>query len=184
MAKVSDNKSTEALRRDLFSGDDALVRSAINKCREEGNASMVEPLIAFYASGAAADLRAEVGDMLSSLKVSGVDRYFIEALERPEWKHVRKDLVACMWNSGLQPVSDFQVITRLATDDDYALVLECLTLLDSLETHIPESVLLDSIGIMRSHLKDHKKSAAAPLQLDFLAALERHSLNDTEEDIE
>lgn len=145
----------EAVRQDLFSGDDKRVAKAISRCEEEGSAPMVEPLLAFYASNATDALRLRVGAMLGSLKVSNVEPYFLQALANPQWKHIYKDIVGFMWNTGLQPVDAVSRISELAALGDYALTVECLTLLESIEDPIPEEQLLESLAII------HKASTEA-----------------------
>jgi len=109
---------------------------------------LVEPLLAFYASNAPDSLRMRVATLLGSLKVSNVEAYFLQALSNNQWKHIRKDIVGFMWNTGLQPVDAVSQISELAASGDYALTLECLTLLESIEDPIPEEQLLESIAIV------------------------------------
>jgi hypothetical protein len=53
-----------------------------------------------------------------------------------------------MWNTGLQPVDAVSQVSELAASGDYALRLECLTLLESIEDPIPEEQLLESIAVV------------------------------------
>jgi hypothetical protein len=159
---TTQQRKLEEIRTDLFSGNDALVAKAITRCEEEGSAPLVEPLLAFYASGAPELLRARVAALLGSLKVSNVDSYFLQALSNRNWKHIHKDVVGFMWNTGLQPVNAVAQITELAASGDYALTLECLTLIESIEDPIPEEQILESIAIVHRTLSesgddDHKK---------------------------
>jgi hypothetical protein len=150
MATQSKNKLVEEIKRDLFSPDDTVVQSAINRCREEGSAALVEPLIAFYASNPEQVMKEQVADMLGSLKVSNVNQFFITALKNSELAHVWQDLVSFMWNSRIQPVQDLDTITSLALRGNYMLTLECLTLLESLDADVPEEMILECISLMKT----------------------------------
>lgn len=145
---TAQQRKLDAIRNDLFSGDDALVAKAIARCEEEGTAPMVEPLLAFYASETNPTLRNRVAQMLGSLKVSNVEDYFMKALANRQWKHIHKDIIGFMWNTGLQPVEYVIQITELAAVGDYQLTLECLTLLESIEDPISEEQLLESLAIV------------------------------------
>jgi hypothetical protein len=145
---AAQQRRMEAIRSDLFSGDDARVAKAISSCEEDGSAPMVEPLIEFYASNAPDSMRNRVATMLGSLKVSNVEIYFLQALANAKWKHIRKDIIGFMWNTGLQPVDAVSQISELAASGDYALTLECLTLLESIEAPIPEEQILESIAVV------------------------------------
>jgi len=168
---TAQQKKLESIRNDLFSGDDTLVAKAISRCEEEGSAPLVEPLLAFYASNAPEALRMRVADMLGSLKVSNVEPYFLQALANPQWKHIRKDVVGFMWNTGLQPVDAVSLISELAVSGDYALTLECLTLLESIEDPIPEEQLLEGIAIVHKSISETSDSDFKKLLTEYMNVL-------------
>jgi hypothetical protein len=161
----------EAIRSDLFSGDDARVAKAISSCEEDGSAPMVEPLLAFYASNAPESMRTRVAAMLGTLKVSNVEIYFLQALSKSEWKHIRKDIIGFMWSTGLQPVDAVSQISELAASGDYALTLECLTLLESIEDPIPEEQLLESIAVVHKATSDSADNDYKKLLNEYMNVL-------------
>jgi hypothetical protein len=168
---TAQQRKLDAIRNDLFSGDDLLVAKAIGLCEEEGSAALVEPLLAFYASNAPESLRMRVADMLGSLKVSNVEIYFLQALANPQWKHTHKDIVGFMWSTGLQPVDAVSQISDLAASGDYALTFECLTLLESLEDPIPEEQLLESIAVIHKAISDASNNDFKTLLNEYMNVL-------------
>ncbi len=172
MSSTSKNKAVDEIRRNLFSPDDAIVQSALNRCREEGNAALVEPLIAFYASEPAPEFKQQAADMLGTLKVSKVEHFFIAALKNNDYREIWQDLVSFMWNSGLQPVNDLEVITTLALRGNYLLTLECLTLLESLDAEVPEEVILECITLMKAKSKVGLGDDMKKLLTAYLTTLE------------
>lgn len=168
---TAQQRKFESIRNDLFSGDDTLSAKAISRCEEEGTAPLVEPLLAFYASNAPQQLRLRVAAMLGSLKVSNVEDYFLRALANPEWKHIRKDIVGFMWNTGLQPIDAVCRISELASSGDYALTVECLTLLESIEDPIPEEQLLESIAIVHKAVSETPEGDFKKLLNEYLNVL-------------
>ena len=168
---TAQQRKLDSIKSDLFSGDDVLVAKAIARCEEEGTAPIVEPLLAFYASGAPMSLKTRVADMLGSLKVSNVESYFLQALANREWKHIHKDVIGFMWNTGLQPVDAVGHISELAASGDYALTLECLTLLESIEDPIPEEQLLEGIAVVHRALSECTDSAYKKLLSEYLEVL-------------
>ena len=151
---TAQQRKLDAIRNDLFSDDEVLIAKAIARCEEDGAAPIVEPLLAFYASDAPLALRTRVAEMLGSLKVSNVEAYFMQALANHEWRHIHKDVIGFMWNTGLQPVEAVSQISELAASGDYALTLECLTLLESIEDPIPEEQLLEGIAVVQNALSE------------------------------
>ena len=168
---TAQQRKLDAIRNDLFSGDDILVAKAIGLCEEEGSAALVEPLLAFYASNAPESLRMRVAEMLGSLKVSNVETYFLQALANPQWKHTHKDIVGFMWSTGLQPVDAVSQISDLAASGDYALTFECLTLLESLEDPIPEEQLLESIAVIHKAISDASNNDFKRLLNEYMNVL-------------
>jgi hypothetical protein len=103
--------------------------------------------------------------------VSNVDAYFLQALSNPSWKHIRKDIVGFMWNTGLQPVDAISYISELAVAGDYALTLECLTLLESIEDPIPEEQLLESIAIVHRAVSESTDAEFKRLLNEYMGVL-------------
>jgi hypothetical protein len=165
-------KNIEEIKRDMFAGDDKTVLKALHRCREEGTAALVEPLIHVFATTKSAGIREEASDMLNTLKVSNAEEAFMNALRKPEWKASRKHLLAFMWNSGIQPLEFMAEIATIATEGDFEVALECLTLLESLEDMMPEEQLLESVAVLRTYLADDHNSDKASLLLQYLAILE------------
>lgn len=169
---TSKQKQLEEIKRDLFSGEDGVVLKALTKTRELGNAALVEPLLAVYLSTGSSIVREEAGDMLNTLKVSGTEEAFIHALLQPQWSGRRGEIVAFMWNSGVQPVDYFDVIARTAVEGSYTDALECLTLLENLDEEIPEEQLLESLAIVQQQLNDYPDDEKTPLLQAFARQLQ------------
>jgi len=171
-------KKIEAIKADLFSQNDATVKKALLKCEEEGNASLVEPLIVLFGTTTNEDVKKSIAEMLSSLKVSNVEDHFLKALADPELNHIRKDLLFFMWSSGLQPVNGMPVVTQVAVNGSYDETLESLTLLESLDGEIPEEGLLESIAIVKQYLGQSKPDDRNKLLLEYLNTLEHKRAED------
>jgi hypothetical protein len=114
-----------------------------------------------------------VAELLATLKVSGIEYYFLQALENKAFAHVRKDLIGFMWSTGLQPVEAVALISQLAAEGDYPLVLECLTLLENIEDAIPEDQLLESIAIVHTRLNEMEQGDLRRLLAEYLIVLNR-----------
>lgn len=149
---MSSAKVLAEIKKDLFSNDEAVVLKSLHKTRDEGNASFVEPLLSLYATSESAMVKTEVADMLSNLKVSETDEAFLNFLEQPQWKALYKDVISFMWNSGLEPVDHMAFFVKLALEGDEALILEVLTLIESIESEFPEDQIADSSNQLRTYL--------------------------------
>lgn len=162
---MSSAKVLAEIKKDLFSNDEAIVMKALNKTRDAGNASFVEPLLSLYATSESALVKTEIADMLSNLKVSDTDEAFLNFLEKPEFKALYKDVVAFMWNSGLEPVDHMAFFVKLAVEGDEALILEVLTLIESIESEFPEDQIADSANQLRIFLGNAKDDQSNRVKL-------------------
>ena len=172
MSSRTQNRIVEEIRRDLFSEDDALVMKALYKCREQGDASLVEPLILVFAGTKSEEIRGEVADMLETLKVGNTEEIFHRALLNPALLSIRKNILSFMWNSGVQPTEFIGLISTIATEGSLQETLECLTLLDSLDGGLSEEQLLDSIATVREYLGENKQNEKTALLTEYLTILQ------------
>lgn len=162
---MSSAKILAEIKKDLFSNDETVVMKALNKTRDNGNASFVEPLLSLYTSTPSALVKTEISDMLSNLKVSETDESFLTFLEQPQHKAFYKDVVAFMWNSGLEPVDHMAFFVKLAIEGDEALILEVLTLIESIESEFPEDQISDSTNQLRTYLGNEKDGQSNRVKL-------------------
>ncbi|MFN9801907.1 MAG: hypothetical protein ACK54P_17960, partial [Bacteroidota bacterium] len=77
MSDSSRKKTIDQIRSDFFSTDEQVVIHALQRCREEGNRSLLEPLIALYARTDSQTVRQEAADMLNSVKVDQAEEVFM-----------------------------------------------------------------------------------------------------------
>ncbi len=178
MVSAAKNRMIEEVKRDLFSGNDVLVMKALNKSREKGTPEFVEPLIALYAGTTNDTFKAEISDMLSTLKVTKIEQVFTQALVNQSYKHIRKDLLAFMWSSGLQPVKSVSVITDMALEGPFEVTLEALTLLESIEDPIEEDQILDGVTRVKQAIGSTKDEGLKTLLSEYLQVLESRSESD------
>ncbi len=176
MSARSKSGIIEEIKKDLFSDKDTKVSAALSKTREAADPSLVEPLLTFFATTSNPEWKAEAAEMLSTLKVSKVNKYFMDALANPSMKHLRREILAFMWNSNVQPVEDFVEITRIALAGNFEETFECLTLLESLDKIIPEEVLLECISLIGQYKPKVEENSRNILIGDFLALLETHRI--------
>lgn len=176
MPPKSKSAIIEEIKASLFSNQDEKVAAALAKTREVAEPTLVEPLLAFYATTSNPSWKTEAADMLSTLKVSKVNHYFIEALSNPSLLQIRRDVLSFIWNSNLQPVEDFVAITQVALTGSLEETIECLSILENLEQTIPEAVVLECISMIGQFVPDKNEVNKNVLIHDFLAILESHRL--------
>ncbi|MCC6599952.1 MAG: hypothetical protein IT223_04675 [Crocinitomicaceae bacterium] len=173
MTQKIQNRIIEEIVRDLFSENDTVVFKALNRCREHGNVSLVEPLIFLFARTESELVKKEVADILGTLKISNTEETFKKALSSEILRPVRKNILSFMWNSGVQPLEFMGLISAIAVEGSLEETIECLTLLDTIDEGIPEEQLLDSIATVREYIGDTgEKDQKYALLVEYLSVLE------------
>ncbi len=167
-----DNKRIEDLKRDLFSTDEAVVVSALSKCRETGNHNLVLPLINLFAASESALVKENVADILSNLKVTRTESPFLEALQEDSLRAVRRDVLHFMWNSGLQPTDRLTELVELTVRSEFEEILECLTLIESMDGPFAEEQIEESSYILREWIAGHSNDDSLTLMVEFLKVVE------------
>ena len=175
MSSSSKNKLVEEIKNDLFSGDDVVVMKAVLKCKDQDSVTLVEPLIAVYASTGMPEIRREVADLLNNIKVPNAEQAFLKALANKQNAKIRKDILSFIWNSGIQPVEQIVDLTEIAIDGSFEEALECLTIIENIDDQIPEEQILESTSVLRSAVSSQPNDPKTGLLADLLMVLESRS---------
>jgi hypothetical protein len=157
-------KKLEEIKTGLFSNDTNTVLQALHQLDEYPYAELVEPLLVLYAQKPAPAVAVRLQEILTTLKVSGVEEIFMKALRAPELKHCRKDFFHFMWSSNIQPEEGWVLIAELAASGTYEECLEILSLLDNTEHELLEEELLEAVSILKMSLNEHPDEEAAPMR--------------------
>lgn len=178
MSSISKAKKIEELNKKLFSADETIALAAIADVRENGTLELVSPLISLFATSESAEIKKEAAELLSTLKISGTEKILTEALANPSFRHIRKDVLQFIWSSGIEPVDEVANISRIAVEGSFEEALECVTLLESMESAIPEAVLLESITMVKQYLGQPSADDKKALITEYLRVLENMIVED------
>ncbi len=178
MSSTAKGKKYEELKAKLSSNDEAIALEALTQIREIGNEQFIEPLITLFATTDSHEIRKNASEILGSLKITAAEPILIDALSNSAFSSIRKNIIEFIWSSGMQPVTHISKFTSIAINGSFEEALECTTLLDSLETALPEEVLLDSITMIKQHLSQSKEDDKTALLRQYLLALENQRIED------
>jgi hypothetical protein len=178
MGRSSGKQIIEDIQKDLFSPEEPVILDALQRCRDEGNASLILPLIMIYLDTPHHAVKQEAAEILRSLKIEGAEEAMMSAVLDPKFQAVRKDLISFMWNAGLQPIGWMSDITRIAVDGGLEETIECLTLLETITDPIPEEHLLESVGMLRQALNANRDPDKSGLLRIYLNVLSQHEESD------
>ena len=156
--------------KDLKSNSPQKVKAALERAKENGDATWILPLLEAFASREEDGLREEMGTMLSTLKLSAAEEIFLEALERDDLKHVRADLLWFLWSCGFTCEGRLAHVAEAACEGDFRQAMEGATLIEQVETVTHEKDVLEAQVITSEALQDESKVGIRP----FVEAMAQH----------
>ncbi len=178
MSSTAKGKKIDELKIKLLSSDEVVALEALAQVREIGTEQVIEPLLRLFAASDSNEIRKNVSEILGSLKITAAEPILIDSLSHNDFSSIRKDIIEFIWSSGMQPVNHISKFTLMAINGTFEEALECITLLDSLETAIPEEILLESITMIKQHLGQSKEDDKTALLRQYLLALENQRVED------
>ena len=159
--------------KDLNSKDDKKVIAELERAEKKGDLKWVLPLLQAFRDRKEDDLRERMRQLLSTIKLSGAEDIYIEALEDVECESIVADVLGFIWSAGFDPSNKIDLITSVATNGDYRSAMEGLTIIEQCETIEEEHVLLEAILNVRNALENSKDESLNALYEPMLSALLR-----------
>lgn len=169
-------KKQQALSLDLQSKDEKKIKAALERTEELGDASHIRPLMMAFRDLEEGQLKEELRNTLSTIKLSDAESIYMDALEEEEFRPIYGDILAFTWNAGFQPVDAVDLITRTALEGDYMTAVEGYTLLDSMNGPLDEESLLQGLVVVREFMLKHKEDGHPnyELAISIFEILSRH----------
>jgi len=166
---VKDQKEIdERQKAELYNADENVVLKTLKHIGEEGSRNMVEPVLELLANTNSEKVQSVIIAQLSELKIGEVETLFIEKLQKPEFYQLRRQLVSCMWNSGLNPTEHLHVLANIACEGDFMTALEVLTLIENMEGPFNHESLTDAFSEVSVYVNE---AAADDPKLDLMKSI-------------
>lgn len=113
-------------------------REGFNK-KENDIADLVESLLEKEIS------RPEMEDIFLKLKDKNAQPILIESIKKSKRVSEKAILTAACWESGLDFTSEFLFFTELACNNDFALAMEALTVVENIEGIVADDILTQAL---------------------------------------
>ncbi|MFK7756945.1 MAG: hypothetical protein AB8B53_08460 [Flavobacteriales bacterium] len=164
----------EKLKTELFSSDETKVLTALATIEKDGSRGMVEPVLELLVRSDSEAVKQEVLNQMSQLKIGDMEDLFMEKLQHEDFKSYQQQVIACMWNSGMNPINHLDVLAEVAVKGDYMTALEVLTLVENMEGPFDHESLTDAfseVGLFLSELDEETIDPRLDLIKDLYAIL-------------
>jgi hypothetical protein len=157
----------------LLSDDDARVLAALTRIEAQGDARAIRPLL--HALARARDERAaqRIRGLLHQVKAPGAAEELLAALDDASLAPVRRDILAVVWNAGLDVRDHLERFIALATEGDAGIGFECLTIIEHTGGW-PEQAVRSVLARLNDAAVQERDAYKASVLAGIRQALERH----------
>lgn len=138
----------------LESGDEKQISKAISALKTTGTAEVLRPLAHLLMDGATSSFDKEIVEVFSSLKDTGAVEEVMEILKDDEFASIRQQLLSTVWNTALDYTYYFPDFVLFATEGDFLVALDCLTILENMPGPFEERHILESQWYLKEYLED------------------------------
>lgn len=156
----TENSSEKKIKEKLFSKNSESVISALNRLKETGRITHLPLLFDLLNSTPEPQIEKEILFILNNLKIKEAVVKIIEAIENPEYLSIRKKIISCCWQNGLDFKNHLPLFADLMIEGDWETAFEAFTVIENME-NMPEQKIIDvAAGKIREALKsadDQKK---------------------------
>lgn len=159
MEETDKKRRTKKLINDLESGDERKVMGALKRIPHEGSPEVINPMLALLIKKPSQEVRILLEKTLYNLKDPAVMEPLATALRDEKFRSIQADILAFIWQSGLDASPYIQLLVEVAIHGEYMTAVEALTIADSLEdfedNNLTESIkMLDKATEVKSDKSD------------------------------
>jgi hypothetical protein len=158
----------DEIKLNLFSEDEHVQLAALNKIREIGDNSIIQPMMKLYSITPFFSVQQEIGSILGSVKNPGADQVFMDLLDNKEFASHRSDILSFMWNSAMVPLEGIVRIVEIAIEGNYHTTLEALTLVENFEEPLAEDTILEVISLLQTEINSSQDKDKVILLTDMM----------------
>lgn len=162
MSTTVKNKKVEALMSLLHSSKSAEVIGALKKIPEQGNASLVKPLLrAYLAWPDDADIQARIEKILGELKTQEAVPELLSALEEDEFDSLRALIISVFWHAGIYPSDELDILIKHAIRGDYMVAVEVVTVAENSDVFTDPDLVQQYMLDIDDFLDEHPEAPHA-----------------------
>ena len=151
------NKKIKAYLIDLRSKEQIKQIAAIKALKIHGNEMVIKPLVEVLIRTDSDKIKAEIMDLLNTIKSSKVPSEIISCLSNLKYTAAHQILLSSIWNSGLDYSEYLKDIVRATVNGDFMEAIECITIIENIEETNGEEQVMESLIILKEYLVAHKE---------------------------
>ncbi len=137
-------KKINALKKALQAADDKKKLKAIKDARDSGNEQLIPVMVELLRQSQTSDaIKEEVWKLLFDLKSQKTVWPLIEEIHKTADRTLKARLISVFWQAGLDMSEYVDELIRWATDDDFFVANEAVTVLENITPQLSEEELMN-----------------------------------------
>lgn len=124
------NEEQKKIVKELSSNDSVVLIESINKIRESGSVIMFPALFDLYQRNASDDVQQAILKLVMDVKDKAAVAYIAKALSSRKWDKGVSNLLAAIWQSGLDYAEHLSVFVPFVKSEDLSVAMEALTIIE------------------------------------------------------
>ena len=155
---MDESKQNKLIIKQLSSKKTEEVLFTINKLRNTGNKSLIPYLIELLASHTDDKVKESVTNLLYDVKYQTAAKEIIKAVRSDKYAHIREELLAVCWQSGLDFSSYIETLTNCFVKGSFKEAFEAFTAIESIEKKLDAELAENSITALKNEINSIDES--------------------------
>lgn len=126
-------KINTKLKNQLFSANNTEVLAAIQELKEKGNKDYLPLLFELLKAQSDNEIQKEIIQLLATVKDKETISVFIEGITNEKFSSIKKTLLNCCWQSGLDFSMHLSTLVDIVISEDWEVAFEAFTIIENLE---------------------------------------------------
>jgi hypothetical protein len=174
MATENSKKLNPRTIQILRSGNPAVIISAVEELREDGNSAYLPVLLELLHSTSEEDVKKSITGLLAELKHREVIPVLIDAIRNKQYASELQSIVSACWENGLDYSEYLSVFVDLVIEKEFLVAFEAYTVITNMTGKISNAIQEAESRKIKEALRNPGNNKNDLLQdlLDFLPELE------------
>lgn len=156
--KIAKENKIKALLKDIQSKDEAKILAGIKELKEHGNDSVILPIIDVWSKGVPSEIEKNIVAFLGDIKSKTSKAIIMQVLADKNYSPIHQPLLSTIWNSSVDYSAYIHEFVAMATESDFLLALECLTIVENLAGPFDEDKIMEAQMHLRKYAEQQSQA--------------------------
>lgn len=147
-----------SILKDIHSGQEKKIIDGLKALKINGDDNVILPIIDVWNNGVSLLAEKEIITFLGDIKSTTSAQSIMNVLRNKTYSKIHLPLLSTIWNSKVDYSEYLVEFVAMAVQNDFTIVLECLTIIENMEGPFEESHILDAEILLREFAEKHNES--------------------------